>query len=127
MLRLIGCALAVGLMSAPGLPSAMSPDDDDVVIDGDCEVIRYLPNGKRVVTPASRRGSRGSGGVAASSVAVSGSGGSSVSVSSSSHSHGGRGSAVASSTRNGRTMTTTHTDDGCTVVIDDRRGRKGRR
>ena len=128
MLRLIactaGCAVAASLMGTP-LAAPAHPAADGVVTDGDCTVIRHLPNGQRIVTPAPARRGYGPQRSASAGASSSSSGGASVSVSSSSQG-GGRGSAVASSSSGGRTVTTTHDGDGCTIVIDDR-GRRGER
>jgi uncharacterized membrane protein YgcG len=119
MPRLIVSACAAALALAGGAANAKV----QVSADPACKVIRILPNGKRVVTPASR--AHRQHGPAYASAASSGEGSSSSSVSASSSSSGG-GYATASSTTSSRgrsqTVTTTHDDNGCTVVIDRRRG-----
>ena len=121
MPRLIASTFAATLAFTGGAAAA----ETQVTADPACKVVRILPNGKRIVTPPSRayRSSHGPAYAAASSSSGGGASSSSVSVSSSS---GGRGHAAASSStssgRRGQTVTTTHDENGCTVVIDRRRG-----
>lgn len=100
------------------------------VSDKECEVIRILADGREVrsraaagaAVSADGRSAQGSSRV---SVSSGGSARSSVSVSSSSSStsSGGGGSARATSSYTddeGRTVTTTRDQRGCTIVIDER-------
>ena len=117
MPRLILPACVAALALAGGAANA----GIQVAADPSCTVIRILPNGKRIVTPP--KSSHRSYGPAYASASSSGAGSSSSSVSVSSS--GGRGHATAtarSQGRGGRTVTTTHDDNGCTVTIDRRRG-----
>ena len=117
MPRLINSAFAAAFAFAGGAAGA----EAQVSADPSCRVIRILPNGKRVVTPPTR--AYRPGGPAYAAAAATGGSSSSVSVSSSSS---GNGRSVSSSSTNvggrGQSVTTTHDENGCTVVIDRRRG-----
>ena len=116
MTRLIRSAFAATLALSGGAAAA----EVRVRADPSCTVIRIQPNGKRIVTPPTRAHRPHGPSFATAVSAGEGSSSSSVSMSSS----GGRGHATASSTTGGRghAVTTTHDDNGCTVVIDRRRG-----
>ena len=118
MPRLIGSAFAATLAFTGGAAAA----EVRVEADPSCTVIRIQPNGKRIVTRPTA-GAHRPHGPAYAAATSSGGASSSVSVSSSS---GGSGRSVSSSSAsvNGRgaTVTTTHDENGCTVVIDRRRG-----
>lgn len=126
MSRMIAAAFAVGLASA-GSPAAA---EVSVTADPECRVVRILPSGRRLVTPPRQTyAGRGAAG-AAVSVAGASARGSASSTSVSSRSSGAgqvAASASTSSGRRGRTVTTTHDQNGCTVVVDDRAGRGARR
>ena len=118
---LMGLGAIAALFSAPGYAASR---DVTVAADPDCEVVRILPNGRRVVRPPvhTSRNSGRRGGPAHASAASSGRGSASSSVSATSSS-GGRSHASASSRSSGggRTVTTTSDENGCRVVIDLRR------
>lgn len=97
----------------------------------DCKVTRILQNGREIVSMSKGGASSHSGGASASasggsaSASVRSHSGSSHSSSSASSSasagRGGTALAVSSHTdENGRTVTTTHDQNGCTIVIDER-------
>ncbi len=120
------------LMMVGTMPGAPVPAPPRIVeLQGDtCTLVRISPRGRRTVIDEDhadydrlRRGSARAGAGndrAYASSSSSGSSRSSVSVSSSSR--GGRSSASATTRdRDGvRTVTTTHDDNGCTTVIDER-------
>lgn len=120
--------LAITLAAALAATSTASPGADRIsVSQKDCEVIRILADGRRVRSGAAAsaavspdgRSAKGSSSVEGP---AGGSARSSIRVSSSSSSNGG-GSATASSSYTddeGRTVTTTRDQRGCTIVIDER-------
>ena len=100
-------AATVAALSTPGLEPQ----------DGQCRIIAYAADGTRTETSPSRPYSRPT---AVGMKTSSGGGGSShVSVSSSSSSSSG-GASVVRASIDGRTITKTYDDKGCTVVIDAR-------
>ncbi len=117
--------------ASPAISAALQADEVSVSGSG-CEIVRILADGREIRStagkPAASSRRRGSG--RSSSVSVrsrSGSGHASSSTSSSSSSSSsssGSGSiarAVSSHTDGlGRTVTTTHDERGCSVVIDER-------
>ncbi len=116
-----------GLAAASAGSSAALQADEVSVSGSGCEIVRLLADGREIRStagkPAASSRRRGSG--RSSSVSVrsrSGSGHSSSSASSSSSSgSGSTARAVSSHTGpSGRTVTTTHDEKGCTVVIDER-------
>ena len=122
MPRLIGSAFAATLAFAGGSATA----DIRVAADPACTVVRILPSGRRIVKPPTEPHRRHMPGHAAAVA----SGGASAGASVSSWSGGSGRASASSSTRSGgriRTVTTTHDENGCTVVIDDRRRRGARR
>jgi hypothetical protein len=122
MPRLISSALAAALAIA-GSPAAA---EISITADPGCTVVRILPSGRRVVTPPNERPHRR--GPAHATASASGAGSASASASSYSSSDGPTSaSATSKSGRPGRTVTTTQDNNGCTVVIDDRRSRGARR
>lgn len=129
MPRMIVTLFAAAFVSGAGIsaPTAATAQDDDE----DCTVIRYLPNGRRIIKPALRQpGTDAAEGVRRSYATASGDGSaSSVSVSSSSRGAGHASASASSSSngRNGRTVTTTHDDNGCTIVINEGRRRGAKR
>lgn len=106
---LSGAALILTGASAPA---------DRADVSGDCRLARIGADGK-----TARKASSSSTG-ASSSARASSSGSHSSSVSSSSSSSssrsGGKSRSVATSTVNGRTITTVHDENGCTVTVDER-------
>lgn len=114
MLTVTAASLAAGTGSAA-----------QVSVSGkECEVTRILKDGRQIRSTAKADGSAqasAAGRASAASVSsATGSSRSSVSVSSSSN---GGGSARATSSvtdAEGRTVTTTHDENGCTIVIDER-------
>jgi hypothetical protein len=100
-------AAILAAASAPGL----SPED------AQCRILAYAADGTRTETPPSRPYSRPSA-VSMNSTSE-GRGSSHVSVSSSSSASSG-GASVVRATTDGRTITKTYDDKGCTVVIDAR-------
>lgn len=126
MSRLIGPSVAAALAFASA-PAAAEPG---FIADPACRVVRILPSGRRLVTPPTERPGRPPSSVGASAASSSSSSSASgVSVASRSSGRGSHASASASTStgRRGRTVTTTHDDNGCTVVIDDRPGQGARR
>ena len=115
MPRLIVPALAVMLASA----SVPAEAGVHVTADPECRVIRYLPNGRRIERPPVAGAHRGPSDHSAHVTGAGQAAGVSVSASA-----GGTGyahaTASSSSGRQGRSVTTTHDDKGCTVVIDER-------
>ncbi len=104
-------------------PAGASPGPD-VDTEG-CRVIRLTADGQRVETPP-QGVRRGSPGTASASVSSAGGGSrSTVSVSSSSQGGGTARSTASATDAQGRTTTTTHDQDGCTVIIDERNVRGG--
>lgn len=118
-------AFAFGIAAATLAGSTGADAQVDVDAEG-CRVIRYTADGRRTETsPGGVR--RGAPGAAAASVATGGASARST-VRASSSSRGG-GTAVATATSidaQGRTITTTHDQDGCTVTIDERTVQGGR-
>ena len=108
---LLGLAVASAAASGPAQEVSVSGED--------CEVIRILEDGREVRSAVKATASDGS---AASASARSGTGPSRSSASVSSSSRGGVSArAVSSATDSkGRTVTTTHDENGCTIVIDER-------
>jgi hypothetical protein len=106
-------ATAAGLLMGAGAPA------DRIRIPDDCAVVRVSEDGRETRNMAKTSGDKASARSASSS---SSSSSSSVSTSSSSRSSGnGTARATASTTdANGRTITTTHDEHGCTVTIDER-------
>lgn len=102
-------ALAITASIAAASVSGLKPED------AQCRVVRFAADGARTETAPSRPYSRPSG-VSASETS-SGRGSSRVSVSSSSSSDG---ATVVRASVDGRTITKTYDDKGCTVVIDER-------
>jgi hypothetical protein len=100
--------------SAPGL----SIDRDD------CTVERVAPDGRRTVTPPTgSQASAAGGGSASASASSRAGGGSSASVSASSPSFGGRAQARSTATSTdaqGRSITTIHDGERCTIIVDER-------
>ena len=125
MSRLIETAFAAAVAFGGGPADAAL----EVQADPTCRVVRFLPSGRQIVTPPTQR-FRGAGPSRTSSASASASAGSSAGVSVSSRSSGGGQASASASTstgRRGRTVTTTHDENGCTVVIDDRAGPGARR
>ena len=125
MSRLIETAFAAAVAFSGG-PAGTALD---VQADPACRVVRILPSGRQIVTPQIERPRRAGAG-RASSASASASAGSSAGVSVSSRSGGGGHAVASASTSTGRrerTVTTTHDENGCTVVIDDRAGPGARR
>lgn len=119
---------AIALAAALAATGTASPGADRIsVSDKECEVIRVLADGRQVksraaATAAISANGRSANGSSRATVSGSGSARSSVSVSSSSTSSGG-GSARATSSytdEDGRTVTTTRDERGCTIVVDER-------
>jgi len=122
--------LAFGSMLVVSAATAAASADKVSVSHKACEVTRILEDGREVRSrgaahsrASTHRGSASASGRASASSR--GSGGSSVSVSSSSSSssRGGQGRARAVSSHTdelGRTVTTTHDERGCRIVIDER-------
>lgn len=116
---------AMTLAAALAATATPCPGAERISVSGkECEVVRILADGTRersrsaAAISADGRSAHGS-----SSVNVSGSGSarSSVSVSSSSSSGGGSARATSSYTDDeGRTVTTTRDQRGCTIVVDER-------
>jgi len=109
------------------LTSVASPAQSQRAGAADCDVYRVLPDGREVRTKSADVAvtSRGIASGRSGSVSVRSRSGHSRSSASafSSSSTGSRGSARAVSSvtdENGRTVTTTHDEKGCKVVIDDR-------
>jgi len=108
------------------LTSVASPAQSQRAASADCDVYRVLPDGREVRTKSADVAvSHGIGSGRSGSVSVRSRSGHSRSSASafSSSSTGSRGSARAVSSvtdENGRTVTTTHDEKGCKVVIDDR-------
>jgi hypothetical protein len=102
-------ALAITASIAAASAAGLGPDD------AQCRIIRYAADGARTETAPSRTYSRPSG--VSVNEASSGRGSSRVSVSSSSSSDG---ATVVRASVDGRTITKTYDDKGCTVVIDER-------
>ncbi len=104
---------AVGLLIGAAAPS------DRISIPDDCAVVRIGEDGRETRSMGKSSGSKSWARSASSSSASSNS---SVSVSSSSRSSGGGTTRATSSATdaNGRTITTTHDENGCTVTIDER-------
>lgn len=124
IVTLFAAAIASGAAASASTAYAAQDDDED------CTVIRYLPNGRRIIKPALRQPGVDAAGVRRSYAAASGDGSaSSVSVSSSSRGAGHASASASSSSngRNGRTVTTTHDDNGCTIVINEGRRRGAKR
>jgi hypothetical protein len=105
---MITVAVAAAIVAAS--TSALDPED------AQCRIVTYAADGARTETPPSRPYSRPS---AVSMRSASRDPGSShVSVSSSSSSGGGE--SVVRGRLDGRAITKTYNDKGCTVVIDER-------
>ena len=123
MLRASTILLTAAASMAAGTGSA-----EQISVSGDdCETVRILKDGSEVRSMSkSDESARGSarGGTAKAVSVRSGSGSSRSSVSVSSSSSGaGHGSARAVSSvtdADGRTITTTHDENGCTIVVDER-------
>lgn len=118
-------SISIIAVAAPGQTQRVS------VSNGDCEVFRVLPDGREVRTKSASNSdgaasaSRGGASARSSSMSVRSSSGHSRSSASafSSSSSGSRGTARAVSSvtdEDGRTVTTTHDEKGCRIVIDDR-------
>lgn len=121
-MRKLSIAAAVVALSA-GAANGASPGASDE----DCEVVHIAADGGRTVTPPAnpRPTSPAARGPASASASAhsAGSRSASATVSASARSgQGGQGASIASSTtRDGdRTITKTRTQDGCTIVIDER-------
>lgn len=126
--------IAIALVPVFGAVAAAAPaaPRQSGASNGNCQLIRILPDGREIrstvakgmkgVSVSSNAGASGG----SSSVSIrsrSGSGRSSVSASSSASSAGGRGTARAVSSHTdeyGRTVTTTHDQRGCRIVVDER-------
>lgn len=108
--------LAATLLAAADASDTLGPQDSQ------CRVIRYAADGARHETPPSQPYSRPPGVSVSSSSSGDGGARASSSVSASSSSSGG-GSAVARSQSDGRSITRSYDNDGCTVVIDERPAR----
>lgn len=109
-----GLILAVTLLSAADVARALDPQD------AQCRVVYYAPDGARSETPPSRPYARPPGASASVSSSGAGQASASSSVAASSSGRGG-GSAVARTQSDGRTITKSYDNQGCTVVVDDRR------
>ena len=124
MQRLIAPAFAA-MLAAAGFPADAGVQ---VTADPECRVVRYLPNGRRLERPPSPGAQRRASAISAHAASALGGASAGVSVSSSSRGPGYASAAASSSGgRKGRTVTTTHDENGCTVVIDDRGARGARR
>lgn len=105
----VAATAAAAFMPAPG---------DDV--DPRCRVIRFDQDGRRTETAPTVAHVSGAGSAQARASA-NGHGSASVSVSASSSSDGSSHASASSRTDGrGRKITTTHNQDGCTIVIDER-------
>lgn len=113
----------ITFLIAAALLSAEHPEDGA----HGCHVIRYAADGTRTETmPKGQAGNQRRGDGRNAARASADGRGSSVSVSARSNGRGASSaSASASSTTDGegRTITKTQDDDGCTIVIDERRVR----
>ena len=115
MVRKAG-AFLVGAMLAMIAGTAIGASDDET-----CTIVRHRADG----TTETYRGSqddaaRASDGRASARAQGRRSSSSSVSASSSSDGNGRHGMSSSSSSSDGRTVTTTHDERGCTVTIDER-------
>lgn len=107
----------VAILSAADLSGVLEPQD------AQCRVIHYAADGTRHETPPRRPYSRPPEvSTSSSSSSRRGEAHASSSVSASSSSSGG-GAAVSRSQSNGRSISRSYDNDGCTVVIDDRPAR----
>ena len=117
MPRLIAPAFAAMLASA-GVPAEAGVQ---VTADPECRVVRYLSNGRRIERPPTRGAHHRPAGLSAHVTSSAPGAAAGVSVSSSSRGSGhATATASSSSGPRGRSVTTTHDENGCTVVIDDR-------
>ena len=107
---LLGLAVASAAASGPAQEVSVSGED--------CEVIRILEDGREVRSTAKAKEAGGT--ASASARSGGGSSRSSVSVSSSSQGGGSARGTSSATDAEGRTVTTTHDENGCTIVIDER-------
>jgi hypothetical protein len=111
-------SLAIGAAAvfAAGVAADLDPQD------AQCRVIHYAADGARHETAPTQRYAGPPRASASVSSSGPGSASSSVSASSSTSSRNGAASVVVRTQHDGRAITKTYDNEGCTVVVDDRPG-----